>query len=303
MQMHRLFEIVYILLNKKQVPAKDFAQHFNVSTRTIYRDIDTLSLAGIPIYTEKGKGGGISLLPDFVLNKSILNANEQSEILNSLHGLSNIATPETTQVLSKLSTLFQKNATNWMDVDFSDWSFNSDYFGELKQAILGQCIVEFEYYNAYGQKTFRRIEPLQLWFKSRAWYIKGFCLTKEALRTYKLLRIKDLKITTEIFEPRDIPLHMEESTPDTLPPDITKLKIAPEMTYRIYDDFTEDMVEKQPDGSHIVSVRWPIDNWVHGYILSMGEHVEVLAPLHLRDTIKEKAEKILAKYDPKQEPK
>ena len=148
MQSNRLFEIIYILLNKKSVPARELAEQFGVSTRTIYRDIDTLSLAGIPIYTEKGKGGGISLLPDFVLNKSILSEQEQNEILAALHGLSNVKTAETNQILKKLSTVFNKTAANWLEVDFSDWSYNNDYFNYFKFAILERRIAEFDYYNA-----------------------------------------------------------------------------------------------------------------------------------------------------------
>ena len=121
--MNRLFEIIYILLNKKSTTARELAEHFGVSQRTIYRDVDTLSLADIPVYTEKGKGGGISLLPDFVLNKSILSEQEQNEILSALQGLSSVKTTETDQVLKKLSTIFNKNTVNWLEVDFSDWSF------------------------------------------------------------------------------------------------------------------------------------------------------------------------------------
>lgn len=174
MQVNRLFEIIYILLDKKIITAGELAMHFGVSSRTIYRDIDTLSLAGIPIYTEKGKGGGISLLPDFVLNKSILSEQEQNEILSALHGLSGVksggnnGTNETEQVLQKLSTIFNKTASNWLEVDFSGWSYmDGDVFNECKNAIMGRRIVEFNYYNTYGEVTCRRIEPIQLWFKSK----------------------------------------------------------------------------------------------------------------------------------------
>jgi predicted DNA-binding transcriptional regulator YafY len=136
-QVNRLFEIIYILLDKKIVTAKELAEHFGVSQRTIYRDVDTLSLAGIPVYTEKGKGGGISLLPEFVLNKSILSEKEQNEILTALHGLANVKTAETDQVLQKLSTIFNKTAANWLEVDFSDWSYaNGCVFNDFKTAIL-----------------------------------------------------------------------------------------------------------------------------------------------------------------------
>ena len=175
MQMNRLFEIIYILLNKKIATAKELAEHFGVSQRTIYRDVDTLSLAGIPVYTEKGKGGGISLLPDYVLNKSILSEQEQNEILSALQGLSSVKTAETDQVLKKLSAIFNKNTIRWLEVDFSDWSYsNGKTFNDFKTAILERRIAEFDYFSTYGEKTHRRVEPIQLWFKSKAWYIKGF---------------------------------------------------------------------------------------------------------------------------------
>jgi len=294
MQANRLFEIIYILLNKTCVPAKELAQHLGVSTRTIYRDIDNLSSAGIPVYTEKGKGGGISLLPDFVLNKSILSDEEQREILNSLHGLANVKTGETRQVLERLSTIFNKTAVNWLEVDFSDWSFHNDYFNDFKAAILEQRIAEFEYYNSYGKKTARRIEPIQLWFKSRAWYIKGFCLTKLDMRTYRLSRLRNLVITDEKFPKRDLQATPQES-PAKQPMNEyinIKLRIAPEMVYRVFDEFDEGRVETLPDGSFIATANWAEDNWVYGFILSFAEYVEVLEPAHLRDIIKAKAKKI-----------
>ena len=299
MQTNRLFEIIYILLNKKIVPAKELAEHFGVSTRTIYRDIDNLSLAGIPVYTEKGKGGGISLLPDFVLNKSILSEQEQNEILVALHGLSNLKTDETDKVLRRLSTIFNKPVANWMDVDFSGWSYSNDYFNDFKVAILERRVVQFDYYNSYGEKTHRRVEPIQLWFKSRAWYIKGFCLTKQDMRLYKMSRVKNLVVTSEHFPARDLLAVSDDDSrvQSHENKDITfTLRIAPEMTYRVFDEFEEDMVEPQDDGSFVVSITWPEDNWVYGYILSYGEYAEVLEPPHLKEIIKEKAQSIFAKY-------
>ena len=298
MQSNRLFEIIYILLNKKSVPARELAERLGVSTRTIYRDIDNLSLSGIPVYTEKGRGGGISLLPDFVLNKSILNEQEQNEILTALHGLSNVKTAETNQILKKLSTVFNKTAANWLEVDFSDWSYNNDYFNDFKFAILERRVVEFEYYNSYGEKAFRQIEPIQLWFKSKAWYIKGFCLKKQTIRMYRLSRVKNLVVTDKYFTERELLAKADDEYEENIDhPDITiKLRIAPEMTYRVFDDFHESAVERQPDGSYIVTVTWAEDNWVYGFILSFGEYIEVLEPSHIKEIIKNKAAKISEKY-------
>jgi Predicted transcriptional regulator len=122
MQVNRLFEIVYILLEKKKVTANELAEHFEVSKRTILRDIDALTIAGIPIYTSKGKGGGISILDNFVLNKTTISDEEQSEILMSLQSLAATKYLDDSKILSKLETLFQKTDTNWIEVDFSRWN-------------------------------------------------------------------------------------------------------------------------------------------------------------------------------------
>jgi len=285
-------------LHKRRVSAKELAEQFGVSTRTIYRDIDTLSLAGIPIYTEQGRNGGISLLPDFVLNKSILNEQEQNEILAALYGLQAVKPDEAGQALSKLSALFNKTAVNWLEVDFSDWSFSDSSFEDFKGAILQKRIAEFDYFNRYGEKTFRRVEPIQLWFKSRSWYIKGYCLTKQDMRLYKLSRVKNLNISDEHFTERSFLDIIDDTNHGNYQEQyITmKLRIAPEMAYRAYDEFSEDMIEKQPDGNLIATVTWTEDNWVYGFILSLGECIEVLEPPHVREMIKTKAQNIFRKY-------
>ena len=297
MQINRLFEIIYILLDKKRVTAKELAEHFGVSRRTICRDIDCLSTAGIPVYAERGKGGGISLLPDFVLNKSILNEQEQSEILSALQGLSAVKTQDTDRVLQKLSVIFNKDTPSWMEIDYTDWSYSQgSIFHDFKIAILERRVVQFDYYNAYGQKSNRRVEPIQLWFKSRAWYIRAYCLEKQGYRVFRMSRIRNLITTNEHFTKRDV---LAISTEDNSSSYQTvyvnlKLKIAPEMTYRVYDDFGDG--ERQEDGSHIVSVTWPEDDWVYGFILSFGEYIEVLEPEYMKEIIQEKAKKIFEKY-------
>lgn len=302
MQIHRLFEIVYILLQHKIVTAQILAEHFGVSARTIYRDIDVLSLANIPIYTEKGKGGGISLLPDFVLNKSILSDQEQNEILSALRGLSTVRTAETGNVLQKLSTIFNKTADNWLEVDFTPWSNeNGEVFNDLKKAILERRIAKFNYYSIYGKKnrkkTSRIIEPHQLWFKSMAWYVRGYCLTRQEIRTFKLTRISNLRITNEHFNERDLSKTGSAKTDEHQMQDITlKLKIEPEMVHRVYDEFDESIIKKQKDGSFIVTVNWPEDDWVYGRILSYGEYIKVLSPPHIREIIRKKAIKMTKNY-------
>ena len=299
MQIHRLFEIIYILLDKKKITARELADHFGVSRQTISRDIDVLSVSGIPIYTERGKGGGISLLPDFVLNKSILTEKEQSEILSALQGLSNIRASETEHILKKLSTIFKSTPTNWLEVDYSGWNHENDFFNDFKQAILERHIIEFDYYNSHGKKAFYRIEPMQVWFKSKAWYLKGFCLSRQEIRLYKVSRIKNLIVTDERYEMRKSLNVIESPNLDyynNSNNSVIKLRIEAEMAYRVYDEFQESEIEKQPDGSFLLILKYPEDNWLYSFILSFGNHIEVIEPKKLRNCIKEKAEEILKKH-------
>jgi len=296
MQQNRLFEIIYILLRQKSITARELAARFEVSQRTIYRDVDHLSLAGIPVYTEKGKGGGISLLPDFVLSKSLLSEGEQNEILAALQSLGGIKAIQTDQVLQKLSAIFNKSTVPWLEVDFSDWSYSQgDIFQSGKTAILERRVVEFDYYSTYGEKTHRRVEPIQLWFKSKAWYLRGFCLSRQDIRLFKLTRMKRLRLTDERFATRDF----LEAKPEPVrsSQDVTlKLRIAPQMAYRVYDEFDEHHVEHQSDGSFLVTVTWPEDMWVYGTLLSYGEYLEVLEPARVREIILDMARKIAEQY-------
>jgi len=216
-----------------------------------------------------------------------------------LHGLSNLRNGDTNRVLQKLSTVFNSPMPNWLEIDFSEWSNHSDFFNDFKTAIIERRIVEFDYYNSYGDKTFRCIEPMQLWFKSKSWYLKGFCLTKQDMRLYKLSRIKNLIVTDEIFTQRDSlevsgnPIQNIYNGKNNIN---LKLRIDPERAYRVFDDLHEGMVEKQPDGSFIVTVTWPEDNWLYGFILSFGQYIEVIAPTHLRNIMRREGEKISKKH-------
>ena len=296
MQINRLLEIVYILLNQKSTTAKQLAERFSVSQRTIYRDIDTLSLAEIPVYTEKGKGGGISLLPEFVLSKSILSDGEQNEILSALQGLTNMGTVDSDHALQKLSAVFSKSVTNWLEVDFSDWSYsNAGIFSDLKIAILEQRIIEFDYYSAAYEMTHRRIEPVQLWFKSKYWYIKGFCLKRQNVRLFKLTRIRELRLTNEKFELRNLlEIQPEPESENAVCRDIEViLKIDKKMAHRVHDEWSERHALKLQDGSYKIIVTMPEDEWLYGNILSYGEYIEVIHPLSLREKVKSIAKRII----------
>ena len=204
MQESRLFKIVYYLLEKGQATAHELAEKFEVSDRTIYRDIDALSAAGIPVYTEAGRTGGVRLLGSFVLDRTVLSEAEKHEILAALQSIGGTVGVQDRDTLNKLSALFDVSTESWLEVDFSRWGgegSDNEKFERLKTAVIHRRSVRITYANANGSISSRVVHPLKLSYKSRAWYLKAFCVEKQDYRTFKLTRILELEMLEDQFSP------------------------------------------------------------------------------------------------------
>lgn len=296
MQINRLFEIVYLLLNKESITAGEMAKEFEVSPRTIYRDVELLSSAGIPIYMTKGKGGGISLLPDFVLNKAVLTEKEKADILSALCAMDAVSLGKTDTAVKKLSSLFGNDDSDWVEVDFSGWANAEEeslVFTMLKGAILEKLVVKFLYHSGESSME-REVEPLKLCFKGQGWYLYGYCRIRNDYRFFKLRRIKNLTVLTEQFK-RQKPNKIFDGGKVFQDDFITIiLKLSKEMAYRVYDEFSN--CELLPDGSFKATLTMPRGEWIYHYLASFGEHCEVLEPIDIRLQIKEKLQKTLQQY-------
>ena len=192
MSQGRLFELLCLLLERGRMTAPQLAEHFEVSVRTIYRDIDALSAAGVPVYSTPGKGGGVSLLEGYTLHRAAFTEEEQQLLLTALRSLPGDAGQGTAETLSKLSALFRRREPDWLQVELSRWgSAGADNakFVQLKEAILSRRVLSFTYVGASGQTTRRSVLPARLVFKGRDWYLQGFCLERAAYRTFKLTRM------------------------------------------------------------------------------------------------------------------
>ena len=296
MQESRLFKIVYHLLDKGQATAPELAEKFEVSVRTIYRDIDALSGAGIPVYAEAGRNGGIHLMSDFVLDKAVLSEEEKQEILTALQSINLTNNIGINQTLQKLSAIFCISSENWLEVDFSRWGnkgTDSEKFELLKSAIIYQKCVKITYANSYGTISERVVRPLKMSYKSMSWYLKAFCTEKQDYRIFKLTRIIDFEVLTEIFCKSPFP-----ELDDTLEQcyNTIVLRFPKNMSYRVYDEFDKTMVSKKENGDLIVSAQMPEDEWLIGYLLSFGTQVDIIEPAYLKDIVAEQAQKIYEKY-------
>lgn len=296
MKINRMFEMVYLLLNKKSMTAGEFAAHFEVSPRTIYRDVELLSSAGIPIYMTKGKGGGISLLPDFVLNKTVLTEGEKADILSALHAVEAVNLEQANTAVQKLSSLFGNTNVDWVEVDFSGWA-NADEeakrFSQLKTAIIGKKKVVFAYHGAEGS-TQRTVEPMKLCFKGQGWYLYAFCMVRQDYRFFKLRRMKELKLLDEHFERTPPPKIFDGSKVFQDNFVTLTLKLSKKMAYRVYDEFSQ--YKTLPGGDFIAQLTMPRGDWVYHYLATFGEHCEILEPEDIRLQIKEKLKRTLEQY-------
>ena len=304
MKINRLLEITILLINRGTITAKELANRFEVSTRTIYRDIDVLSGTGVPVYTNKGSKGGICLMENFALNKAIINEHESDSLMLALKTLQATKYPQLDGILEKMGAVYKNAAHNeWVHIEFSPWGSgpNEDNkFLNIKVAILNRQIISFNYVNSQGGKSFRSVEPVQLVFKGQAWYLRGFCSIRNSFRTFRISRIKNLIITDKIFkirisESNDIDEAANNSTPYTP----FKLRFQPEIMHRIYDDFDEELIVRNTDGSCDVTLSMQEDEWLYGYILSFGSYAEVLEPEHLRKIIYDRLKKTMDYYKKK----
>lgn len=301
MKINRLLEITIMLMNKKSITAKELANRFEVSTRTIYRDIDVLSLSGVPVYANKGKGGGISLLENFTLNKTLISEQESDSILLALKTLQATSYPDIDIILDKLGSVFKKtDVTDWVHIDFSPWvSRPNEYnkFQEIKRAILECKVITFDYVNSEGNKSQRCIEPMQLAFKAQSWYLWGFCKSRCSFRIFRISRVKNVIVTDEIYERRKYQStdYQQYGEAATLLVSL-KLKFQPQALHRIYDDFDDELITRCTDGTCEVNVAFPEDEWVYGYLLSYGCMLEVLEPDRIRNEVRLRIENSLKNY-------
>ena len=302
MQSTRLFEILYCLLERDGATVRQLAERLEVSERTVRRDLDALSAAGVPVYAARGRGGGVHLLPDFVLSKTLLSAREQDEILSALQSLRATGSGVESEVLTHLNGLFRRQAADWIDVDFSPWGGGAAaraLFPRLKDAILERRLVSFDYFTSGGTAGRRTVEPYRLCFKGMNWYLQGWCLTRRDFRVFRLSRIRRLSEEERTFLPRSAPPPLEEDGPaePPLPVRAVTLRFAPELAFRVYDIFSSEEIAPEPDGGLLVRTRWPEGEWGVSFLLSFGGAVEVLDPPPLRAALRDAAADILKKYE------
>lgn len=301
MQISRLFRMLYMLLERERVTAVELARELEVSVRTVYRDAQALCEAGVPLYSEQGRSGGFAILPTYKLSKSMLSRDEQQALLASLAASAQSGAQDT-ELLGKLRAFFGAESRDWVQIDFADWSGQQDQdIAVFRQAILESRLLEMDYYGENGAASLRTVCPFTLWFKGQAWYLRAYCLSRRAVRTFKLSRIRRPQIIPGTFpEEAQAARNSDVLTTNWPEPEYIHLVLRADkcMAYRIFDDFSQSSITPQEDGSFLIDTHFPPGAWIRSIMLSYGEHAEVIEPDWLREEIRQAAEKMLKRYKP-----
>lgn len=299
MQPQRLFEIVYLLMDRGTSTTAELADQLEVSERTVRRDVDALSAAGVPVYMTRGKGGGVHLMDGYVLDRSLVSAAEQAEILAALSALRQTGASDDEALPERMARLFRREGSDWLDIDFSFWGAPPEYrraFNLVKRAILERRPLTFCYHDAGDRTSRRTVEPVKLLYKERSWYVRAWCREREAWRTFKLFRIdwETIDVAPDTFEARPMPAfdeggHMKGT-------DRLVMRFAPEAESRVREEFAPETIEREADGSWRVTLACDIGERTRSYLLSFGPLLEVLEPADVRAWLRKQAEAVARRY-------
>ena len=309
MKIDRLVSIIMVLLDKERIGAQELADIFEVSTRTIYRDIDTINMAGIPIHSVSGVGGGFEIMPKYKIDKNVFSTADLTAILTGLTNLSGVMRgSESVNAITKIKSFIPADKAKDIElkasqvcIDLSPWIGNKGTQQNLeiiKAALQDYKLISFTYMAHHGMKTIRTVEQYQLVLKSGHWYFQGYCHMRNDFRLFRLSRISNLKMGMESFTPRDYPkpiLYVAE-TLETMQTEI-KIRIHKSIMDRVLDYC--DCERFLPDGDQHYIVMFPfIENDYHyNILLGFGDKCECLEPLYIREEMKRKIYNIAAIYD------
>ncbi len=308
MKVDRLVSIIMILLEKKRIGAQELADMFEVSPRTIYRDIDAINMAGIPVRSMPGVGGGFEIMQEYKIDKKIFSKSDLSAILMGLSGLSSmIRGDELVNALAKVKSFIPVDVAkdielkaNQIYIDLSPWMNNTDIQPQLesiKMALQESRLLSFEYADRYGDRTSRIVEPYQLVLKSNRWYFQGYCYKRNDFRLFKLSRISDLHVQEQFFIPRDYQKPQLDFG-DMLITMQTEIIIRIHKTImdRVLDYCTYEHFSSNGDEHYIVRFPFIENDYYYNILLSFGDKCECLEPLHVRTQMKLRIQNIAALY-------
>lgn len=301
MKIDRLIGILSVLLQQECTTAPELAEKFEVSRRTINRDIEDLNRAGIPIQTIQGTGGGIRIMEGYRMDKTLLTSRDMQVIMAGLRSLDSISG---SQYYKQLMEKIKPGASHFLTgkdailIDLSSW-----YKGAIEpkismilEAIEAKKRISFDYYASSGEGR-RNMEPYYLIFKWSSWYAYGWCEQKKDFRLFKLNRMNKIQITQWEFTPRAVPLP-ELDINKIYPEEISvEAVFAPDVKWRVVEEYGPDCFTIQEDGSLYFRGKYTDFNSLVTWMLTFGDRVRVVKPTELKEALLQQAKEIVKKYE------
>ncbi|MEK3724586.1 helix-turn-helix transcriptional regulator [Paenibacillus sp. FSL H8-0034] len=289
MKLDRLLAITMTLLNQPRVNATELAERFEVSLRTIYRDMESINQAGIPIVSFPGSDGGYEIMSGYRIDKQVLSLDDFSAICSALKGARSATdSSDIDGLLERINVLMPtpSNAANMVhvDLDFTPAPNDKVKIAPLRQAIKELHIVGFDYLDSKGTETERTIEPMGLFLKGYVWYLYGYCLTRSAIRVFRLSRMIRLRSLPELFVRRAYTLQDVERQ-FMSHANFAKVRAVlcfnPEVKTRVRDEYGYDQIIDNPDGTISVTAHYSSMEKAIQNILSYSSYVKLIEPPEL----------------------
>lgn len=309
-KIERLIAIIFLLINREKMTAKELSDYFSVSVKTIYRDIETLSLANIPVTSFAGSNGGYGILKDYIVDKNTFSYQEIVSALSVLGSISSFFNdPGISVAAEKITALIDKDKKDEIKKLAGELVFDLSAWGDseptkrkiniIREAIQNRNLLAFNYTNRSGESLHRTIEPISLLFKERAWYMKGYCRVREDIRTFKLTRISNLQRLEEKYVLDESKYDMEKVHKNSIrDPEFIEviMKISPDIRAALEDQIDAEKVYEE-NGELFAKVYYPDDDYLYNLILGFGSKVRVIEPPYVRDIILERAKKVIEMYN------
>lgn len=309
MKLNRLISIIMILLDYDKISANELAKMLEVTKRTIYRDIEAINMAGIPIVTYPGVNGGISIMESYKFDKKLFTP---KDIVNILSGLGNISgvlqEKEINNTITKLKSYISENdlqslelKSNQIVIDFSTWRRNQKILHRLdkvKRAIQDSLIIEYDYSDKSGEKSKRVVEPYQLILRGSSWYLHAYCLLRKGFRIFKLSRMNDVIFRDENFDSREFntkPLDEMAWIKDKLID--FKCIINNSIKEQFYEEVEILSEEKINKKQTLVTFPYTADEYGYRVLLGWADKCRCVAPDFVADELNERIKKMYKLYN------
>ncbi len=308
MRIDRLLSITVMLLNRDRIPARELAKKFEVSIRTIYRDIDAINLAGIPVISYPGNNGGFGIMENYRMDRQVLSLPDILAVLTALKGINAaLENRELDNAINKISSIVPRGKTTGtgnfgeqLVIDILPWGTGKKEKEKLQvvnRAVSNCNFLDFEYMNTRGEKNHRTVEPMTLIFKGHAWYLFAWCCLRRDYRLFKVSRMrKPVPLEREFIRRSGGYEEFFSSGEQQVKTVHLVLKFFPGAAPRVEEYFEPEQITRLSGGELLVNVTFPDNQWITSFLLSFGEQVEVLEPVPLRKKIAEKAKKISVLY-------